>query len=79
MKSFLFLLFLQIWIWLPAQLRAQTIKTDQNLQTALEEMLGNFKGTAGVYVYHLKRGEEAAVNRECFHHFLGHKVLLNNL
>lgn len=64
MKSFLFHLFLQIWIWLPAQLRAQTIKTDQNLQTALEEMLGDFKGTAGVYVYHLTKGEEAAVNAD---------------
>ena len=64
MKSLLILLFLQILILLPAQLRAQTVKKDQNLQTALEEMLGNFKGTAGVYVYHLKRGEEAAVNAD---------------
>ena len=64
MKPFLFLLFLQIIAVLPAQLQAQAIKTDKKLQVALEGLLGDFKGTAGVYVYHLKNGREASVNAD---------------
>lgn len=64
MKSFLFLFFLQVLFLVPAQLRAQTIKTDKKLEAALEDMLGDFKGTAGIYVYHLKKGREASVNAD---------------
>ena len=64
MKPFLFLLFLQIIAVLPAQLQAQAIKTDKKLQVALEGLLEDFRGTAGVYVYHLKNGSEATVNAD---------------
>lgn len=64
MKLFLFLLFLQVIFVFPHHLRAQAVKTDKKLQAALEETLSGFKGVAGVYVYHLKRREEAAVNSD---------------
>lgn len=63
MKTFLVIpLLLCAAISLP--LSSQTLKKDSHLQSVLEEMLSDFKGTAGVYVYHLKRGEEAAVNAD---------------
>ena len=62
MKSLMFLLFLQILAAAPAQLRAQEITTDTTLRAALEQMVSSFKGTAGIYVYHLNTGREAAVN-----------------
>lgn len=43
---------------LPAQ------STDSKLQQDLEKMVRAFKGTAGIYVYHLKTGEEVAVNAD---------------
>lgn len=64
MKRCLFLFFLQVLLLVPAPLRAQAIKTDKKLQAALEDMLGGFKGTAGIYVYHLKKGREASVNAD---------------
>lgn len=41
---------------------SQVNGTDHTLQKALEELTGEFRGTAGVYVYNLKTGKEAAVN-----------------
>lgn len=53
-----------IWTAVSFPVSSQTLETDTGLQTALEEMLGDFKGTAGIYVYHLRSGEEAAVNAD---------------
>jgi beta-lactamase class A len=63
MKS-ISLLLLIILTAISFSLSAQTLKTDKKLQTALEEILGDFKGTAGVYVCHLKKGREAGVNAD---------------
>lgn len=63
MKLFLGLLFLVLAIC-PAQLQAQTVHTDHQLQEGLEALLRDFKGTAGVYVYHLESGREAGVNAD---------------
>lgn len=41
---------------------SQVAKVDNKLQKELENLTGNFKGTAGVYVYHLKTGKVAGVN-----------------
>lgn len=49
---------------LPRDLQAQKPRTDKKLQAALEDMLKDFKGKAGVYVYHLKSGKEAAINAD---------------
>src|SRR5690606_13333636 len=43
---------------------AQVIETDQSLQKGLEELTRDFKGTAGVYVYHLKTNKQAGVNAD---------------
>lgn len=61
MRSISLLLF-PILTAISFSLSAQSLKTDRKLQAALEEILGDFKGTAGVYVYHLKKGKEAGVN-----------------
>lgn len=63
MKS-ISLLLLIILTAISFSLSAQTLKTDKKLQTGLEEILGDFKGTAGVYVCHLKKGREAGVNAD---------------
>ncbi len=39
-------------------------KTDRKLQQLLENALKDFRGTAGVYVHHLKSGRSAAVNAD---------------
>lgn len=43
---------------------AQRIKTDKKLQASLEEFVSGFDGKAGIYVYHLQSGKEAAVNAD---------------
>jgi len=43
---------------------AQKTRTDKKLQAALEDIMKDFRGIAGVYVYHLKSGMEAAVNAD---------------
>ena len=48
----------------PGDLKAQKTRIDKKLQASLEELVKDFKGTAGIYVYHLKTGREAAVNAD---------------
>lgn len=43
---------------------AQERTTDKVLEQALREMTADFRGTAGVYVYHLETGKEAGVNAD---------------
>lgn len=43
---------------------ASKLKTDKHLQTALEELVRDFHGTAGVYVENLRTGQMAAVNAD---------------
>jgi beta-lactamase class A len=64
MKWILLILFFPMAFLSPHQSKAQRIKTDRKLQAALEDIVSNFKGTAGLYVYHLKSAEEAAVNAD---------------
>src|SRR5690606_17392260 len=53
-----------LWTAISFPLSSQTLKTDNQLQRTLEEMLVDFNGTVGVYVFHMKSGEEAAVNAD---------------
>jgi beta-lactamase class A len=53
-----------LWTAISFPLSSQTLETDNQLQRTLEEMLVDFNGTVGVYVYHMKSGEEAAVNAD---------------
>src|ERR1700759_4746177 len=39
-------------------------KTDKKLQEQLKVLVDSFHGTAGVYVYHLKKNREAAINAD---------------
>jgi len=48
----------------PAGLKAQEIKTDKRLEESLHDVLKDFNGIAGVYVYHLKTKKEAGVNAD---------------
>ncbi|HSP40208.1 MAG TPA: serine hydrolase [Gillisia sp.] len=48
----------------PFLLISQNVQTDHALQKELEEITRDFKGVAGVYVYHLKTGKEAKVNAD---------------
>ena len=43
---------------------AQELRTDKRLQHKLEEVVRNFKGTVGIYVYNLKTGKGAGVNAD---------------
>src|SRR5690606_2290911 len=49
---------------IPGELKAQKIRTDKKLKASLEELVRDFRGTAGIYVYHLKTGKEAAINAD---------------
>jgi len=67
MKKFLLITLLIVQISLmvtPGPLMAQKTRTDKKLQAALEDIMKDFRGIAGVYVYHLKSGMEAAVNAD---------------
>lgn len=58
-------LFILIFVLiLPLQGNAQQTKVDRKLQNALLEITKDFRGTVGVYVYHLKTHREAAVNAD---------------
>ncbi|HET7361166.1 MAG TPA: hypothetical protein VFI78_04455, partial [Salinimicrobium sp.] len=46
-------------ISVPLSATCQNIKTDKKLQKGLSEILSDFNGTAGVYVYNLKTNREA--------------------
>ncbi len=59
----LFLLFV-LCVLVNFSSRSQNIDTDPNLQKGIEEITRDFKGFAGVYVYHLKRGKEAGINAD---------------
>lgn len=59
-KLFLYLLFLSVF----GQLSAQDRQTDQDLQAGLEELVKDFKGTVGIYVYHPLSNKEAGVNAD---------------
>ncbi|WP_150451176.1 serine hydrolase [Arenibacter lacus] len=58
MRPFFLLLFLITIHPLTAQ------QTDKNLQNGLRELVNNFKGEVGVYVYHTNRNTEAAINAD---------------
>lgn len=49
---------------IPGELKAQKTRIDKKLQASLEELVKDFKGSAGIYVYHLKTGREAAINAD---------------
>jgi beta-lactamase class A len=61
-KSFLWFLFLLISFI--SQTAFCQYKTDKKLEKQLKELLGNFHGTAGVYVRNLKTGKEVAINAD---------------
>ncbi|MEC5143133.1 serine hydrolase [Chitinophaga sp. 212800010-3] len=56
--------YLFILLLLPAVVFAQNRKPDRKLQEALQQIVSNFHGTAGVYVQNLKTGQWAAVNAD---------------
>lgn len=58
MQKICFILLLLV----PAIAFSQKKKPDRKMQAALQEIVGRFNGTAGVYVQHLKTGGGAAVN-----------------
>lgn len=60
MKSILsaLLLFLSCTFLLMAQ------QTDKNLENALGELVKDFEGDVGIYVYNLKTGKEAGINQD---------------
>lgn len=43
---------------------AQSVKTDKKLEKALKDIIKDFQGDIGVYVYNLKSNKEAAVNAD---------------
>src|SRR5690606_41198262 len=43
---------------------AQSVKTDRKLQETLEELTKDHHGDVGVYVYHLKKHKEVAINAD---------------
>lgn len=43
---------------------AQSVKTDKKLQKTLEEITKDHQGDVGVYVYHLKKHKEVAINAD---------------
>lgn len=49
-----------VLIVIPAS--AQQRKLDKGLQTGLEQLVEGFKGTVGVYVYHVETNTEAGIN-----------------
>lgn len=49
---------------IPGELKAQKTRIDKKLQASLEELVKDFKGSAGIYVYHLKTGREVAINAD---------------
>ncbi len=49
-----------VLIVIPAS--AQQRKLDKDLQTGLEQLVEGFKGTVGVYVYHVETNTEAGIN-----------------
>lgn len=55
---------LLLCLLLPAIAFSQKSKPDRKLQKSLEEITRPFKGTAGVYVQHLKTGAWAAINAD---------------
>ena len=57
-------IFYLLIVLIPGELKAQKIRSDKKLQASLEELVKDFKGTAGIYVYHLKTGKEAAINAD---------------
>lgn len=61
MKKIISLLFILI---LPCALYSQERRPDRKLEEALAAMVGEFKGTAGVYVLHVTSGRYAAVNAD---------------
>ncbi|UJH91097.1 class A beta-lactamase-related serine hydrolase [Antarcticibacterium sp. 1MA-6-2] len=48
----------------PFEFRAQSPQQDLELVKGLKEITRDFNGTAGVYVYNLKTGKEAAINQD---------------
>jgi beta-lactamase class A len=56
--------YLFILLLLPVVVFAQNRKPDRKLQEALQQIVSNFHGTAGVYVQNLKTGQWAAVNAD---------------
>ncbi|HLT06141.1 MAG TPA: serine hydrolase [Cyclobacteriaceae bacterium] len=64
MRTVILLLCLPSLLFLPHDLSAQRNKTDKKLQAYLEQLVQEFEGTAGIYVLHLKKKKEAAVNAD---------------
>lgn len=63
MKSYSLSILLFFFI-LPIQSNAQQAKVDRKLQTDLIEITKDFRGTLGIYVYHLKTHREVAINAD---------------
>jgi beta-lactamase class A len=53
-----------IFLFSYATISAQNLRTDKRLQYALDTLVKNFKGIAGVYVQHLKKGTTASINAD---------------
>lgn len=59
-----FLLFVFLGIFCFFEIQAQDKKVDETLEKELREIVKDFKGFAGVYVYNLKTGKEAGIHAD---------------